>query len=171
MNLDRIPGPGPCWERAPPLLCYITFSQIPDLIGQQGCVGNSNLYIASNSLVPRPHPQEGKGSGDFGRNTRFVDYVTDPIQNGWNVITACLVHYVDRDRFQEPRGLLFLVLGIAISCVLCHKLTVAGKRNIFYPGNGEHRRFFVKFVSLGYQWPVGQDRLYRGVARGGTGGI
>ena len=45
-------------------------------------------------------------------------------------------------------------------CLLCHKPTAAGLRSVIHPestSNAEQRRFFVNFVSQGYQWPVGRD--------------
>ena len=44
-------------------------------------------------------------------------------------------------------------------CVLCHKPTAAGLRSVLHPesrSNNELRRFFVNFVSPGYQWPMAQ---------------
>jgi hypothetical protein len=44
-------------------------------------------------------------------------------------------------------------------CVLCHKPTAAGLRSILHresQNNTEQQRFFVNFVSPGYEWPVGQ---------------
>ena len=74
---------------------------------------------------------------------------------------------VDRSHHvgSEDSALIWTPLSIAIGmmaceiCVLCHKPTAAGLRSILHPksqNNTEQRRFFVNFVSPGYQWPVGQ---------------
>lgn len=40
----------------------------------------TSATLTQLSLIPRPHPQGGKRSGDFGRNAWLLDYVTGQIQ-------------------------------------------------------------------------------------------